>query len=89
MLKRYKMFTSAYNEWIALEHSTKDNSNTKLLSTSIELSRRSIEMFLLQFDQINDLTDTGTDQPVLFLNYPMKVLLILDKHLDQLMNLSI
>lgn len=83
------MFTSAYNEWIALEHPTNDNSNAQVTSTSVELARRSIEMFLFQFDRVNESTDTNTSQPVLLLDYPMKLLPILNKHLDNLMNLSI
>lgn len=74
------MFTTMYNEWIASKHFTNDNSNTKV-STSVELTRRNIEMFLFQFNQEND-------QPVLF-DCSLKLLPIFDKHLNQLIDKSI
>ncbi|VVC40332.1 Hypothetical protein CINCED_3A016949 [Cinara cedri] len=80
------MFTSMYNEWIAKKHLTED-SNTKMLSTSVELTRQNIEMFLFKFNQVNELTDTN--QPVSLLEDSFKLLTILDEHLDQLITVSI
>lgn len=81
------MFTAMYNE-LALKHESEDSSNAKVSLKTMNITRQTIEMFLLQLYEENNNKDIDTNnESALAIKYSLQLIMILDKHLNWLIDL--
>lgn len=91
VLGRYLQLTnmcSTYDGY-TLKHVSKDSSNIKDSLKSVNITRQTIEMFILQIYVVNKNKAIDTNhESASELKYSLKMITILDKHLDWLIDLN-
>lgn len=82
------MFSAMYDS-LALKQKSEDKFNIKVSLKTVDITRQNIEIFLLQFDKVNENMAIDTNnKSASMLKYSFQLLLVLDKHLDWLFDLN-
>jgi hypothetical protein len=80
------MFTALYNG-LALKLDSENKFNDRVLLKTMKITSRSIEIFLSQCDQVNESSENDTKPSKTFENF-FKLFIVLDKHLNELIDQS-
>lgn len=82
------MYSAMCNR-LALKHESEDSSNSKVSSNTLDITRQTIEIFIVKLYEVNENKAIDTNnESASTLKYSLQMITILDKHLDWLIDLN-